>query len=121
MIMTDSSENQQIWYTLPSEAVAKELQVDPSKGLSSTEAQQRLQKYGPNQLAGKKKEPGWQAFLRQYKDFMQILLLGAAIVNIVVTGEWGTTLVLIVLTIFNAVLGLNQNPKPRPAWLHWKK
>ncbi len=109
--MADSAENQQLWYTLPTEAVAKELQVDPAKGLSSTEAQQRLQKYGPNQLAGKKKEPGWQAFLRQYKDFMQILLLGAAIVNIVVTGEWGTTLVLIVLTIFNAVLGLNQESK----------
>ena len=39
---------------------------------------------------------------------MQILLLGAAIVNVVVTGEWGTTLVLLVLTVFNVVLGLNQ-------------
>ncbi len=111
--MTDNSENQPIWYTLPTEAVAKELQVDPAKGLSSAEAQQRLQKYGQNQLAGKKKEPGWQAFLRQYKDFMQILLLGAAAVNLVVTGEWGTTLVLIVLTIFNAVLGLNQRIQGR--------
>ena len=64
-----------------------------------------------NELAGKKKEPGWQAFLRQYKDFMQILLLGAAVVNLLVTGEWGTTLVLVVLTIFNAVLGLNQESK----------
>ena len=34
------------------------------KGLSSAEALQRLQKYGPNKLAGKQKEPGWQAFLR---------------------------------------------------------
>ncbi len=106
--MTDSVENQPKWFTLSSEAVAKELQVDPAKGLSSAEAQQRLQKYGQNKLAGKKKEPGWQAFIRQYKDFMQILLLAAAVVNLVVTGEWGTTLVLVVLTIFNAVLGLNQ-------------
>ncbi len=78
------------------------------KGLSAAEAQQRLQKYGRNELAGKKKEPGWQAFLRQYKDFMQILLLVAAAVNLIVTQEWGTTLVLLVLTVFNAVLGLNQ-------------
>ena len=91
--------------------MAKQLQVDPAKGLSAAEAQQRLQKYGPNELAGKKKEPGWQAFLRQYKDFMQILLLGAAIVNQVFTGEWGTTLVLVGLTIFNAVLGMNQESK----------
>jgi polyphosphate kinase 2 len=61
--------------------VAKQLQVDPAKGLSASEAQQRLQQYGPNVLAAKKKEPGWQAFLRQYKDFMQIILLGAAVLN----------------------------------------
>jgi P-type Ca2+ transporter type 2C len=109
--MADTSGNQPKWYTLETAAVAKELGVDPAKGLSSAEAQQRLQKYGANVLAGKAKEPGWQAFLRQYKDFMQILLLGAAIVNLVVTGEWGTTLVLLVLTVFNAVLGLNQESK----------
>jgi P-type Ca2+ transporter type 2C len=109
--MADTSENQPKWFTMPPEDVAKQLGVDPAKGLSSGEAQQRLQKYGENKLAGKAKEPGWQAFLRQYKDFMQILLLGAAAVNIIVTGEWGTTLVLVVLTIFNAVLGLNQESK----------
>jgi Ca2+-transporting ATPase len=110
-IMAETSENQPKWFTLTPEAVAKELQVDPAKGLSTAEAQQRLGKYGPNKLAGKAKEPGWQAFLRQYKDFMQILLLVAAVINIIVTGDWGTTLVLLVLTVFNAVLGLNQESK----------
>jgi P-type Ca2+ transporter type 2C len=110
-IMTDTTENQKKWFTLSAEEVAKELQVDPAKGLSSAEAKQRAQKYGRNELAGKKKEPGWQAFLRQYKDFMQILLLGAAIVNQVFTGAWNTTLVLIGLTVFNAVLGMNQESK----------
>lgn len=54
-------------------------------------AQQRLQKFDPNQLTCKPKEPGWQAYLRPYRDFMLIFLLGAAIVNMVVTGEWGST------------------------------
>src|SRR4030067_497057 len=99
--MADTPNNQPKWFTITPEVVAKELGVDPAKGLSSAEAQQRLQKYGPNKLAGKAKEPGWQAFLRQYKDFMQILLLVTAIANIVVTGEWGTTLLLLVLTVFN--------------------
>jgi hypothetical protein len=40
------------------EAVGKELQVDPANGLIANEAKQRLQKYGPNKLAGKAKEPG---------------------------------------------------------------
>jgi Ca2+-transporting ATPase len=79
--------------------------------LSSAEAQQRLQQYGPNYLAEKKKEPGWQAFLRQYKDLMQVILLVAAIVNQLFTGEWGTTMVLVSLTVFNAVLGLRGEAK----------
>src|SRR3954453_22775379 len=58
------------WHRLTQEAVAQKLQVDPARGLSAAEAQQRLQKYGPNALAGKQKESGWQAFLRQYRDFM---------------------------------------------------
>ena len=79
--------------------------------MSAAEAQQRLQQYGANELAAKKKESGLQAFLRQYKDFMQIILLGAAVVSLVVTGDVGTTIVLVVLTVFNAVLGLRGESK----------
>ncbi len=104
-------DKQMNWYTMTPEEVGKQLQVDPAKGLSVAEAKQRQQKYGPNMLAGKKKEPGWQAFLRQYRDFMQLLLLGAAIVNQLATHEWGTTILLVVLTIFNAILGLNGESK----------
>jgi P-type Ca2+ transporter type 2C len=109
--MAESTKGQPNWYSMPIEAVAGQLKVDPAKGLSTAEAQQRLQQNGRNVLAAKKKESGWQAFLRQYQDFMQILLLGAAVVNQIFTGELGTTLVLIGLTIFNAVLGLNQESK----------
>jgi P-type Ca2+ transporter type 2C len=109
--MADTSNNQKKWFILPAEQVARELGVDPAKGLSKSEVEARKQKYGANVLAGKKKEPGWQKFLRQYKDFMQILLLGAAIVNQIFVHQWNTTLVLIGLTIFNAVLGMNQESK----------
>ncbi len=109
--MAEPTAEQPKWYGMMVEAVAQQLKVDPAKGLSTAEAQQRLQQYGPNQLAAKKKESGLQAFLRQYKDFMQILLLGAAIVNQLFTGEWGTTIVLVGLTIFNAILGRSQESK----------
>ena len=109
--MADITNNQKKWFTMTPDQVALELGVDPSKGLSKAEAQSRQQKYGPNVLAGKKKESGWQKFLRQYKDFMQILLLAAAVVNQLVVHEWGTTLVLLGLTVFNAVLGMNQESK----------
>ena len=109
--MSESTTTQPTWYSMPVAEVAAQLKVDPAKGLSASDAAQRLQQYGPNQLAGKKKESGLQTFLRQYKDFMQILLLGAAIVNQIFTQELGTTLVLIGLTVFNAVLGRSQESK----------
>ena len=91
--------------------VAHELGVDPALGLASEEAARRLSTFGPNRLAEGKREPGWRAFLRQYEDFMQLILLGAALVNQIVTGETGTTIVLAGLTVFNAVVGLRQESK----------
>jgi P-type Ca2+ transporter type 2C len=73
--------------------------------------ERRRAKFGPNKLDEGKKEPGWQAFLRQYRDLMQLVLLGAAIVSIVALQEWSTGLVIIALTVLNAVLGLNQEGK----------
>ena len=109
--MAEATDNQPKWYTLAPEEVGKQLQVDPAKGLSAAEAKQRLQKYGPNRLAEKKKKSGWQAFLEQYQDLMQFVLLGAAIINQIFTGEWTTTLVLVGLTVFNAVLGMRGEAK----------
>ncbi len=107
----DKPESQPKWFTMTPEAVGKELGVDPAKGLSAAEVQSRLQKYGPNVLAEKKKKSGLQAFLEQYQDLMQFVLLGAAIINQIFTGEWGTTLVLVGLTVFNAILGMRGEAK----------
>ena len=52
-----------------------------------------------------------QAFVRQYRDFMQLILLAAALINLVVTGDVGTSVVLAGLTVFNAVIGLRQEAK----------
>jgi Ca2+-transporting ATPase len=99
------------WYQMTQQATAQQLEVDPSVGLSKGEAQERLRQYGPNRLAGKKKESGLRAFLRQYQDFMQIILIVAAVLSLIFTRQLGTTLVLIGLTVFNAVLGLRQESK----------
>ena len=45
--MVEKTESQSKWYTMTPEAIGKELQVDPAKGLSAAEAQQRLQKVRP--------------------------------------------------------------------------
>jgi len=109
--MSNPIQAQAKWYSMTPEAAARQLNVDLAQGLTTAEAQQRLQQHGPNKLAGKQKVPGWQAFLRQYKDFMQILLVATAVVSWLFTRELGTTILLIALTILNAVIGLRQESK----------
>jgi Ca2+-transporting ATPase len=99
------------WYSLDTADVARELAVDPERGLSADEARSRLETTGPNRLAAAKKESGFRAFLRQYQDFMQIILLAAAVINALVTDDIGTTILLAGLTVFNAVIGLRQESK----------
>src|SRR4051794_20270771 len=91
--------------------VAQKFGVDVAVGLSQSEAASRLQTHGANRLTASKTESGFQAFVRQYRDFMQIVLLAAAVINLVVTGDVGTSLVLAGLTLFNAVIGLRQEAK----------
>src|SRR5207244_7502252 len=59
--------------------------------------------------------PRWRAFVRQYRDPMQIVLLVAGLGSIWPLHELGTGLVLLLLTLFNAVLGLNQEGKAAAA------
>ncbi len=99
-----------VWHTLSIHDVQREELVDIATGLSQAEAEERLKKYGPNAFAAEKKEPGWRTFLRQYQDPMQIVLLVAGVVSAIIQ-EWGTALLLVALTVFNAVLGLNQEGK----------
>jgi Ca2+-transporting ATPase len=112
--MTEASKtNQQnvAWYSLTPTQVAEKLKVDPQAGLSSAEVKTRIGTYGPNQMVAETKESGFQAILRQYQDLMQLVLLGAGVINQLVTHDLGTTVVLIGLTIVNAVMGIRQEAK----------
>ena len=99
------------WHSLTAEEVSQQLDVHAQSGLDAHEVERRRERYGPNKLAEAKKEPGWRAFLRQYRDLMQLVLLGAAIVSMVALQEFSTGIVIIGLTVLNAILGLNQEGK----------
>ena len=71
-------------YTLSTEEVLKNLGVDEN-GLSSQEAQVRLEKYGPNKLKEGEKPTWFQRFVAQLKDPMLIILMIAAVVSAATT------------------------------------
>jgi P-type Ca2+ transporter type 2C len=102
------------WYALSAEDVAARFGVDSASGLTAAKAAEQLQKNGPNELPVEKGEPGWQRFLDQYRAYMQIILLIAAVISLAI-GQWSTGLVLIALTVFNAVTGLRQEGKAESA------
>jgi P-type Ca2+ transporter type 2C len=99
------------WHGLPADEACAQLGADPGSGLDTAEVERRRAQYGLNKLAEAKKEPGWHTFLRQYRDLMQLVLLGAAIVSMAALQEFSTGVVIIGLTVVNAILGLNQEGK----------
>ena len=103
------------WYALPPDEVARRIGVDPTRGLTASEVASRRAAVGPNTFAVAEVEPRWRAFVRQYRDPMQIVLLVAGIGSLYPLKELGTGLVLLFLTLFNAVLGLRQEGKAAEA------
>jgi P-type Ca2+ transporter type 2C len=100
-----------LWHNLKADAASAQLGVDPHVGLDLAEVERRREQYGLNKLAEAEKEPGWHAFLRQYRDLMQLVLVGAAVVSVVALQEFSTGIVILGLTVVNAILGLNQEGK----------
>src|SRR3954447_24876846 len=99
------------WHSLTADEVCRELDVNPDVGLTQQEVTRRREQYGPNKLAEEAKEPGWRAFLRQYRDLMQLVLVGAAVVSIVAIQDVSTGVLVLGLTVLNAVMGLHQEGK----------
>ena len=99
------------------EDVFKEVQSSPS-GLSSQEAASRLEKYGTNTLQEGKKKSLLEKFVDQFKDFMILVLLVAAVVSMFAhQGEPDPTDAIIILAVvlLNAVLGVFQESKAEEA------
>ncbi len=103
-----------MWYSFSAEEIAARFHVDPGIGLSAARAAELLKANGPNALPEEKSIPGWRRFIDQYRAYMQIILSVAAIVSLAIK-EWSTAVVLILLTLFNAVVGLRQEGKAESA------
>jgi Ca2+-transporting ATPase len=89
-------------------------------GISNTEAQKRLNEFGTNELQEKKKRTTLLMFLDQFKDFMILVLIGAAVIAGVI-GDLADTLVIIAIVIINAIIGFVQEYRAEKAMEALKK
>jgi P-type Ca2+ transporter type 2C len=106
-----TSDQEPTWHLLSVAEALEAEDVVAQTGLSSEEVASRRAMHGPNQLSAAKAEPRWRAFLRQYRDPMQIVLLVAGAICLFLPGQLAAGILLLALTVFNAALGLNQEGK----------
>ncbi|MBN1381257.1 MAG: cation-translocating P-type ATPase [Deltaproteobacteria bacterium] len=107
------------WHQKTVEEVFQEIGSGPA-GLSHEEAADRLRRYGPNALIEKKKKSPVMMFLDQFKDFMIIVLIAAAVISGVI-GELSDTIAIVVIVILNAVIGFVQEYRAEKAMEALKK
>ncbi|MDQ1324827.1 MAG: family hydrolase [Chloroflexota bacterium] len=103
------------WHALSPEEALLRQGVETDKGLTSAEADARRAKVGPNTFAAAKKTSRATLFIRQYADPMQVVLLIAGVICLFLPGQFFTGVMLILLTLGNAVMGMNQESKASAA------
>ena len=103
------------WFNLSSDDAIKKLESNETVGLSDEKVAERREKYGLNELQGAKKKSVFIKFLEQFKDFMIIVLILAAIISGVVgyiQGEGITdSIIIMIVVIVNAIIGVAQENK----------
>ncbi|MGA6924688.1 MAG: cation-translocating P-type ATPase [Desulfosarcina sp.] len=107
------------WHQLDPDETVQKLQSSET-GLASEEAHRRYEEYGPNELIVKQRKSLWMMFLDQFKDFMILVLIAAAVVAGVI-GEPVDSIAIAVIVILNAVLGFVQEYRAEKAMAALKK
>lgn len=105
-----------MWHTLRKDEVLRNLCTNEKVGLADEEVKQRQQKYGKNKLQEKKKESLFIKFLKQFNDFMIIILIIASIISAVVSkmqgeNDYVDSIIIIGIVVFNSLMGVIQEAK----------
>ena len=108
------------WWQANIEQVVGSLGGDLSSGLTSEQAAERLQRFGRNQIEGKKGPSPLAIFLSQFEDFIIWVLIGAALVSGFLK-EWVDAIAIIAIVILNAILGFVQEHKAEKSLAALKK
>lgn len=105
-----------MWHTLSSIEVEKKLNTNFSRGLSSKEAEKRAKVFGKNKLDEKKKVSFISKLIAQFKDFMIIILLIAAVISAIISyvegsNDYMDSIIIVAIVFFNAMMGIIQENK----------
>ena len=105
-----------MWHTLKIEDVRRKLRTNFERGLSYEEVIRRKEKYGGNELVEGKKSNIIIKFLNQFKDFMIIILIIAAIISAILSyiqksNEYIDSVIIIGIVVLNAIMGVVQESK----------
>ncbi|MHA2248062.1 MAG: cation-translocating P-type ATPase [Candidatus Hodarchaeales archaeon] len=102
------------FHSLSFETIVKDLNTNPENGLSTEEAQKRLLEFGPNEFVSGEKVSPLKMFILQFKDFIVLLLLVAALVSILF-GDYIEALIIVIIVLLNGVLGFIQEYRAEAA------
>ena len=105
-----------MWHYFSVEETIRKLKTDKYNGLNEDEVKRRRDKYGENKLEEQKKESLLKRFIRQFNDFMIIILFVAAIISAVVskiegTGDYIDSIIIVAIVVLNSIMGLIQEAK----------
>jgi len=95
------------WHALDQEKLSQELDADLHRGLGKADIEQRLSRWGHNQLLETSSRPWWRMFTDQFRDFMITILLAAALISGLIGNIIDTTAI-VVIVLLNAVIGAVQ-------------
>jgi Ca2+-transporting ATPase len=101
------------WWIPEAGEVLKKLETT-QEGLSDDAARRKREEAGPNELEQKKRKPAWKIFLDQFKDFMILVLLAAAVIS-GIAGDMTDTIIIAVIIMLNAIVGFVQENKAEKA------
>ncbi|MCS6917758.1 MAG: HAD-IC family P-type ATPase, partial [Chitinophagales bacterium] len=107
------------WHSLPEDQIFSLLGSSP-QGLSADRARSLLAETGPNALEEKKQKTAWQIWVNQFKDFMILVLVAAAILSGII-GDLTDTIIIIAIVVLNAVLGFIQEFRAERALMALKQ
>ncbi|MHA6251353.1 cation-translocating P-type ATPase [Oceanobacillus sp. CAU 1775] len=98
------------WYQLTVQQVEEKLQVKSNTGLNETEVQASRKKYGENKIISQKQTARWLIFIKQFQDFMVIVLLGATLLAGLL-GEFIDAIAILIIVLVNGCIGYFQEQK----------